>query len=1015
MGVDIIEKSLPKMRQNGWDKIQAKGRADSPEQSLLSHSVATASIALEVVSACSELTPDFDVKKEKAFVGGLIHDLHKDLGDGKGEGYSKIDNDYIERWMKKLDLGSYIDDSTSIDFWTNLVKTAHPYSGRRNALGNIDSRENLNLLFTVQLADTIASIPRIDDVLKESSKYQSVKKVVSKIDSGLSLMVHKTRELRPALTAAIHQASREVLKEDHDLYSIASYSNGDLYIGFEEKIDNLKSSPLKNDISQKTSEIIRAEIFDEDNIENHPISRGRAGLDINRALLLQPLEESLSNAIEFSYEKGPGSGHEKQAKKYIGRVMQRILTQKASEENISEYTLKGKRGKSKKKFQIHSGNQGRIELIPEIISNKDKILLKDDIFEVGYDDKGHLVIEIDITPRKEVGILAELIQIITKKIKTSMDLDPVESFKEITNVLGVDVDYEKYPRNSISAGGTYYFQFPIASILYNKFLEKTSSEEVESEFKEVKKLGNYTLRKLEKVIHKLDDTEEKETFNLLGEIDTYVNNILEIKKFSDEGNIPEWDDEDIKAYQKGKMEETCFLCGNNADPHLQFSAVDFEHTKSFSFRGLGGKELDSNWYLCNECYLDQLLLDRKLSGGDQKESLAIALYPEYHITGTRLELIKSQLEGIKTAEVVEWGGELITSGLQHTSEPLRISAVGEEEQEKMNIDKIVDSRNYILLRLGGMNVNDRYMENLTWLRAIFVGSICSHLLSMKANVTPRIIPSVNESIEIEGRLKINNPPSRVNEIFPETVSSSDLEDIMKFIGALFYSGRYLEKDPGYSTVLKGVNRVLELMCDQYFPGSTLQRIADRNNAGDEKIDDVVSLLDNWKSELIFKRINKEIEKEEVKPMNRIKKVADKLYDYYQPNLGASTHKYQQPIRKIVDVIIENSRLSKEEIISIAEGELLRTAERNMKMKNNDVYINLPEENGSLEESVTGFVTSFYENIYEDMLNEDRMRLVKQRNSIADAIFARMKQRNREDYEDRKKKEDIESKEGENLE
>jgi len=989
MSKKIMEDSLPKMRKLGWDKIQAKGRNGKSEQSLLSHSISTASIAMEIVNACDGLLSDYDVDKEKAFVGGLIHDLHKDLDDEKGEGYSKLNTGYVREWMEKLSLESYIDEETTIEFWKALIKTAHPYSGKRKSLGDIKRRDNLQLLFTVQLADTIASITEIEGVLDETSKYRSVKKIVKKIDSELTLMTHRTREIRPALTAAIHDASREALK-DKNIYSVASYSNGDVYLGKREGINSIDREILKGKIGNITKDIVKCEIFDEDNHKNYPISRGRAGLDVSNTLLLQPLSKSLRDAVEYSFIKGPGAGHAKQVKKYIGKVMKIIIEAVAEEEGIEAYELKGREDKSEKKFHIFVGENGSVELIPDNIKKRGEGIFEDDLFKIYYDENGHLNISTEMRARKEVGVLAELLQVITKKIKESSGLNPVKSFKKVTEALVFDVKYDKYPRRSISAGGTYYFQFPIALKVYNQMLDEDIGGDNKNGFENMKRLRDHVLSQLEELIEGL---EEESPFNLLDSVGSYVNSILELTRYNAFNDVEEWVSRGVKTNKKVQMENICFLCGSKSNKKLSYSADDFKHTKSFSFRALGGKEADSKWFLCEECYIDQLILDKKLRGGDQKNSLAVVLYPEFHITSTRLKLIESQLDRMNTKEVIEWSNDILTSDFD---EPLTMVAIDEEEIGRLSVDKVVDSRNYILLRMGPMTVgNDNYLEDVTWLRSIFAACMSSYLLSMKAEVTPRLMPSTDESSEIEGRVEINKPPAKINEILPKMISSYDLEGAIDLIGALFYSGKYLDENGNYTKSIKGVNRVLEMMCSRYFPGSSLFRVSEREGSGDTKLDDVVSILDRWKSELIFKKINKNKKKKEEQPLNRIKKVAKKLYKYYRPNLSASTHIYQKPIRKIIDVVIENSRLDKEEVISMASGELLRIAERHLNMRSSDVFIHLSDDDGSLEELVTDFVTSFYEDIYVGMLNEDRIRLVRQRNSIADAIFADLKQRSRE--------------------
>ena len=121
--------------------------------------------------------------------------------------------------------------------------------------------------------------------------------------------------------------------------------------------------------------------------------------------------------------------------------------------------------------------------------------------------------------------------------------------------------------------------------------------------------------------------------------------------------------------------------------------------------------------------------------------------------------------------------------------------------------------------------------------------------------------------------------------------------------------------------------------------------------------------------------------------NRIETVVNAFNMTASPD--ASTHEIQEPLRKLINKILVSQDATKEEIIDLAAGPIYRRVERRWGGEEVSVYIRTGDEEGIDDRIRTG-CRVFYEEVYEGILNEDKIELANQRNDILDAFYFRVR-------------------------
>lgn len=128
---------------------------------------------------------------------------------------------------------------------------------------------------------------------------------------------------------------------------------------------------------------------------------------------------------------------------------------------------------------------------------------------------------------------------------------------------------------------------------------------------------------------------------------------------------------------------------------------------------------------------------------------------------------------------------------------------------------------------------------------------------------------------------------------------------------------------------------------------------------------------------------------ESETVNRIEEVIDAFG--LSASYDASPHEIQNPLRTMVNKILEQQGETKEEIITQAAGQIYRRVERRIDDNDRSIYFETDEEE-SLEERIRNGCRVFYERIYEDMLGADQIQLANRRSDILDGCYLVVRER-----------------------
>jgi CRISPR type I-D-associated protein Csc3/Cas10d len=109
---------------------------------------------------------------------------------------------------------------------------------------------------------------------------------------------------------------------------------------------------------------------------------------------------------------------------------------------------------------------------------------------------------------------------------------------------------------------------------------------------------------------------------------------------------------------------------------------------------------------------------------------------------------------------------------------------------------------------------------------------------------------------------------------------------------------------------------------------------------------------------------------------------------------ASTHEIQDPVRTLINTILEAPNDTRSEIITQAAGQIYRRFERRSDSDNRSVYF-LTDEGQGVEERVRNGCAVFYDRVYQEMLGGDPIRLAKRRAALLDGVYLLVAERRRD--------------------
>jgi CRISPR type I-D-associated protein Csc3/Cas10d len=184
-----------------------------------------------------------------------------------------------------------------------------------------------------------------------------------------------------------------------------------------------------------------------------------------------------------------------------------------------------------------------------------------------------------------------------------------------------------------------------------------------------------------------------------------------------------------------------------------------------------------------------------------------------------------------------------------------------------------------------------------------------------------------------------------------------------------------------------LNRIYSEFRSSLYPGSRIFREAER-----DWDDDTYGPIHASKNYETYLSICREIDRWKQKIMaeqttNRIEEVVEA----FQVSIRGhpSTHLVQDPLRKMIDKILTSKNETKEEIIIETTASVNARVKR--KLESSDIYFGYDSDE-SIDEIIEEGCRTFYEKIFEEMLEGDKIRLADQKEDILDAFYLIVKRR-----------------------
>ncbi|OKY78805.1 MAG: CRISPR associated protein Cas10d, large subunit of Type I-D system effector complex [Candidatus Methanohalarchaeum thermophilum] len=929
--MQYIEDLRKKALNNNWHLIRGKGTNSQNELDLLSHS-------LDVVQITYNLASELDLKVEyslKDFItAAFFHDLHKIDNIGGTETMSEEEvKSLLDKWgVKDKALGNF-----SLQEFTDLLKSIHSYHGSSSSKIRVNSNKDLfRVLQVIRLSDGIASTENLDSLYQTGNrkKTRQVERLNQFLDQDYCLGYHQLSEVKPALGALIHQMTRKTLKERGSI-PVGSRIDATIYL-LPRELDtkDLKSEIANNIVSEFKEKSIVSGVPDK-------IRSSVYGAEINIETLIQ-------NKIEdLNAEKGQDNLDDQY----------RNLTSKLFEvEDLKEYSI------------VNEGSD-----LVDIDKENESVLTSVPVTQKGY-------------------LVGDTFKKLTKELNSQENIPRIKVIEGLSKkVFDVNVDLDRFQDINWRTQQTH-----LAMIVGNYCYQKTEFDAVK---KILKKLGNAGKNLL---------GEDKGSALKLDYLSEYLDEILTINWYKNEeeenitgSSIPNEIKSDLN------YDEACILCGKESDFDYRTSGRGeySEYSASYMTRGVTGKDLSSDWKLCTTCFLDNALMrsliSRSNSISDMENTLFLKVMPNRYLNTSQIKLLRANLNESFNNVKKDSEKYLATEKeyeIENDSDTLYPIIENDsdnpyypfQEDYQINLDKVmnienisllISSENYFFLAIEDKTNNETKQITLNWLKAIQRALLLyrMHNVNVRIESNPEML--VDKPYPDVSGVKIVNPPSQISSVFDEEIKYKNIDGYLDGLTNLTYVLNFDQ----YSSI-PDLNGIYGEFKRSMFPGARFYRAGEReanSSAPYYRIrDNVIPVCDSinyWKSKILLKEdLSQE---KEVLNVNRIENVVKEFKISASPD--ASTHEIQLPLRKMINKILDSDNKTKEEIIEEAAGSIYRRVER--KWGESNVYIST-EENEGQDQRIEKGCKSFYEEIYEDMLNEDKIRLANQKNDILDAFY-----------------------------
>jgi hypothetical protein len=500
---------------------------------------------------------------------------------------------------------------------------------------------------------------------------------------------------------------------------------------------------------------------------------------------------------------------------------------------------------------------------------------------------------------------------------------------------------------------------------------------------------------LEQRSKKMLDIQNKST--VTDEMNSYIEEILSFSFYDDgevyflDGDLPS----DIRVKQG--YQESCILCGGQGqlkyktEQHLPYS-------KSYMARGKIGEATTDDWdpLLCEICFMDQALI-RSFVNRDGvridtiQDTLFLKVYPNRYLGTQQVQSLKDDLDNsfsnlrtdaknyLEQIDKIEKASGILGAKTFQTDVNL---------YDSINIggmQALVSSENYFLIAAEyyvQSGDNPAKQTTLTWLDAIQRSLLFYRYYNLNIEIESNPEINIEQPYPTESGVTLRSPPSHINTVFGEKIGFESAEEWLQGMANLSYSLTLPQYDSD-----DDLNRIYSEFRSSLYPGSRIFRKAERDwdderygpihvSENYETYVSVCTEIDRWKSKIMAGQT-----------INRIKEVVEAFQISTRGH--PSTHLIQDPLRTMIDKILTSKNETKEEIINEAAASIYARVER--KWENPDIYFGYDSDepvHGVIEEGCR----TFYEKVFEEMLDGDKIRLADQKEDILDAFYFNIKKR-----------------------
>jgi hypothetical protein len=518
--------------------------------------------------------------------------------------------------------------------------------------------------------------------------------------------------------------------------------------------------------------------------------------------------------------------------------------------------------------------------------------------------------------------------------------------------------------------------------------------------------GNYYFQKYDEGPWAiLDDLEERgkqmlgaqDEGSVTGELTSYVEEILSFSFYDDgelhlvDGSIPS----DIQV--KHSYQESCILCGGKGqlqyktDQHLPYS-------KSYMARGKIGEATTDDWdpLLCEICFIDQALMRSFVNKEDVRidtiqDTLFLKVYPNRYLGTQQVQSLKDDLNGSFSNLRTDSKNYLEQTGkIEETTDVLGAQTYQPDVTlyDSINIggmQALVNSENYFLIAAEyyvQSGDNPAKQTTLTWLDAIQRSLLFYRYYNLNIEIESNPEINIEEPYPSESGVVLRSPPSHISTVFGEKIGFESADEWLEGMANLSYSLTLPQYDSD-----DDLNRIYSEFRSSLYPGSRIFREAERDWDDDtygpihasENYETYLSIcteIDRWKGKIMTEQTT-----------NRIEEVVEAFQISIRGH--PSTHLIQDPLRTMIDKILTSKNETKEEIINEAAASVYARVER--KWESPDIYFGYDSDK-PIHEIIEEGCRTFYEKVFEEMLEGDKIRLADQKEDILDAFYLNVKKR-----------------------